>query len=491
VADVAFYYGDNVPNQVPLKYIDPRLGEGYDYDIVNSDVILNRMTVRNGKIFLPDGMSYHVLVLPERKAISMEVLEKIERLVKAGATIIGTKPETTVGLRNMTKVEKIADALWGKINGTTVTENVNGKGRVVWGKTIRETLTNKGVVADFTYLSNDDLQYPDARSGRSKNHIQIPQTTFIDYIHRTIQDTKGNDSIQIYYVVNRLERPEWLQCGFRVAGLQPEIWYPESGKTVPVNIYVQKDGHTCLPLHLDPFGSAFVVFRRAPQQEPVIAIQLDGVELFPTPSAISQLESPFFAYLPDGNLSFHHSGVYTLQQGGIETKKSVMNPDNQEIKGVWQVSFDPDWGVSTPVEFTKLISWTEHPHPDIKYYSGTAVYRQTFALDEDVLKNFRVRLNLGELHHLAEVRINGKNAGIWWKKPFVDDISDWVQAGENKLEIAVVNLWPNRLIGDQFLPEDRRRTQTNVVKFTKETPLMPSGLMGPVWLSFAKKNGFG
>ena len=503
VADVAFYYGDNVPNQVPLKNIDPRLGEGYDYDIVNTDVILNRMTARNGRICLPDGMSYHVLVLPERTAIKMEVLEKIEKLVKAGATVIGPKPETTVGLRHISQEgtaaelrktaqtvkrrNKIADALWGKINGTTVTENVYGKGKVVWGKTIRETLENKGVVADFTYLSSDDLLNPDARSQRSNNHFQISKTTFIDYIHRNVCDAAGNDSVRIYYVVNRLERPEWVQCSFRVTGLQPEIWYPENGKTVPVNVYIQKDGHTSLPLQLDPFGSVFVVFRRAPQQEPVTFLKFKNTELFPTPSVVDNLETPIIDYLSDGRLAYHRDGVYALSQGRSELKKTVYNLDNQEITGPWHVTFDPDWGVSDPVLFPALISWTEHTHPDIKYYSGTAVYRQTFEMPEDILKSSRVRLNLGELYNLAEVRINGKSVGVWWKKPFAGDITDFVKNGENKLEIAVVNLWPNRLIGDQFLPEDRRRTHTNVVKFTKESPLMPSGLLGPVWLSFSSK----
>ena len=402
---------------------------------------------------------------------TVEVLEKIERLVKSGATVIGPKPETTVGLRNLTQAEKrlkkVVGALWGKIDGTTVTENVYGKGKVVWGKTIRETLENKSVVADFTYRGSDDAH--------------------IDYIHRTIHDVAGKDSIQIYYVVNRLERPEFLSCGFRVNGLQPEIWYPENGKNVPVHVYIQKDGHICLPLHLDPFGSVFVVFRQAPQQEPVTAIKQDGTELFPEPAAFDKSETPIFAYLPDGKLAFYRNATFTLTQGGKEIERLVARPDIQEIKGSWRVSFDPLWGVSADVVFPKLISWTKHSHPDIRYYSGTAVYHQTFALSEDVLKDFRIRLNIGELHNLADIRINGKSAVVWWKKPFADDITDWVQAGENTLEIAVVNLWPNRLIGDLFLPEERRRTKTNVVKFTKETQLLPSGLVGPVWLSFGKK----
>ncbi len=471
-ADVAFYYGDNVPNQVPLKHIDARLGEGYDYDVVNSDVILNRMTARDGKIFLPDGMNYRVLVLPNRKAMNIDVLEKIEQLVKAGATIIGPKPETTVGLRNSAGTEKrlnkIADALWGKIDGTTVMENISGKGKVVWGKTIRETLENTGIVADFAY------------SGAATD-------AHIDYIHRTIHGIAGKDNIQIYYVANRLERAEFVRCDFRVAGLQPEIWYPENGKIVPANVYIQKDGRTGLPLHLDPFGSVFVVFRRAAQQEPVTAIDRDGTAIFPPAQLVDTSGEPMFEYLPDGKLAFYRNGTYTLTQGGKETKHVVQCPPDREIKGAWRVSFDPDWGVSADVAFPELISWTQHAHPDIKYYSGTAVYHKTFALNEDELKDFRVRLDLGELHHLAEIRINGKSAGVWWKKPFAGDITDRVHAGENTLEIAIVNLWPNRLIGDQFLPEDQRRTKTNVVKFTKDTPLLPSGLIGPVRLSFGAK----
>jgi hypothetical protein len=472
VADVAFYYGDNAPNQVPLKHTDPRLGEGYDYDVVNSDVILNRMTARDGKIYLPDGMSYHVLVLPDRKAMNVDVLDKIAQLVEDGATVIGPRPETTVGLRDAAasakRLTRLAGALWGNIDGTNVAENRYGKGKVVWGGTIRETLNAKGVTSDFEYMAAADAH--------------------IDYIHRRMDDAAGKDSVHLYYVVNRLERPEFLRCDFRVAGLQPELWYPESGRTVPVNVYIRQDGHTCLPLHLDPYGSVFVVFRRAAQQAPVTAIRMDGTELFPTPRPFDAPDDAPFEYLPDGTPGFRRTGVFTFTQGGRETEHVVKCPDNQEIEGAWQVSFDPAWGAPASIAFPKLIAWPEHANPNIKYYSGTAVYRKTFTVSEEALKNFRIRLNLGELHNLAEVRINGKSAGVWWKKPFAGDITGLVQAGENTLEVSVVNLWPNRLTGDQRLPEDLRRTKTNVVKFTKDTPLLPSGLVGPVWLSFGTVN---
>ncbi|KAA6301018.1 MAG: hypothetical protein EZS26_002833 [Candidatus Ordinivivax streblomastigis] len=467
VADVAFYYGDNVPNQVPFKHIDPRLGEGYDYDVVNTDVILNRMSIRNGKIYLPDGMSYRVLVLPNRQAMNIQVLEKIEQLVKDGATVMGPQPETTTGASNAdNRLKILSDLLWGKIDDTNTTENMYGKGKVVWGKTICDVLKDNGACPDFEYRNDDRPS---------------EQATSIDYIHRRI--SQSSENTDIYYVANRLERPDYFRASFRTGDgdRQPEIWYPETGKTVPVNVYVQSDGQTSLPLYLDPFGSVFVVFRHPAKTKPVTSVKLDGKEIFPSVSMT--FDKAPFEYLPDGKLGLNQSGTFEFTQDGKVKKVIAKINSAQYLSGSWQVSFDPDWGGPEKTEFPKLISWTELSDPGIKYYSGTAVYRKTFIVDKPNA-NTRVYLNLGELHNIAEVRINGQSAGIWWKKPFAGDITDLVRKGENTLEVAVVNLWPNRLIGDQFLPEDRRFTKTNVMKFTKDSPLLPSGLIGPVWLSF-------
>ncbi|WP_308198900.1 glycosyl hydrolase [Chitinophaga sedimenti] len=116
VGDVCYYYGDNVPNQVPLKHVEPGLGEGYDYDVCNTDVILHRMQVKNGRIVLPDGMSYAVLVLPDWKVITPEVLQKLEQLVRDGATVIGPKPLAAAGLRNAGKdITALADKVWARV----------------------------------------------------------------------------------------------------------------------------------------------------------------------------------------------------------------------------------------------------------------------------------------------------------------------------------------------------------------------------------------
>jgi len=411
VADVALWYGDNVPNQVPMKHIIDGLGEGYDYDAVNTDVILNRMTVRDGRICLPDGMSYSLLVLPQRKAILPEALEKIEKLVSEGATVYGVKPETSVGLRNKaraeSKVRKIAARLWGDEASAAVGERRYGKGLVVWGKPLREVLLNKGVKPDFEYTSGGAL---------------------IDYIHRI-------DSGKHYYLVaNRAEETETVRLRFRVSGLAPELWNPITGERSDCPSFSESEGITEIPLTLEPYGSMFVVFRKEG------AVRKEQLS---------------------------YSNVFTVP-----------------VTDKWEVSFDTAWGGPATVQFNKLVLWNEHPDPRIKYYSGTGIYRCKVhsSLFKKSPAAASITLDLGELYNLAEVYINGKPAGVWWQPPYRKDITSLLQEGDNAIEIRVVNMWPNRLIGDSFLPVEKRRTKTNVAKFNKDTPLLPSGLAGPVIL---------
>lgn len=138
-------------------------------------------------------------------------------------------------------------------------------------------------------------------------------------------------------------------------------------------------------------------------------------------------------------------------------------------------------GAGESVVFEKLLSWTQSPDVGVKYFSGTACYRKEFYMPAEMCEEDRyTSLDLGEIKNIAEVALNGKNLGVLWKPPFSVDISDVVKPGINTLEVKVTNLWPNRLIGDQFLPEGKRFTRTNIRKFTKDSPLMESGLLGPV-----------
>ena len=133
--------------------------------------------------------------------------------------------------------------------------------------------------------------------------------------------------------------------------------------------------------------------------------------------------------------------------------------------------------------FKKLEDWTKRPEEGIRYYSGTATYRQTFDLPETSRReNARIYLDLGRVQNLATVRLNGNDLGVVWTAPWRVEITDAVKPIGNQLEIDAVNLWPNRLIGDAALPPERRLTKTNVTTYKKDSPLLTSGLLGPIVL---------
>ncbi|HEY5346183.1 MAG TPA: glycosyl hydrolase [Verrucomicrobiae bacterium] len=406
-ADVLYYYGDHVPNFTQYKATDPAHCEpGYDYDVITAEALINRATVKAGKIFLPDGVNYRVLVLPDRDVISLPVLEKIKELVNAGATVIGPKPTHGETLENFAstdaELKKIADELWG---GNT------GKGHVIAGKTAREVLLADGVKPDCEFINASGLP--------------------LDYIHRTSGDA------EIYFVANRTNFAATANVAFRVSGKAPELWNAVTGERKFATAYEEKGGQTFVPLDFAPCGSWFVVFREPASAHPAIA----------------------------------------KSNGEIFSKLS-------EISGAWTVHFDPKWGGPETVQFASLVSWPTRPEPGIKFYSGTAVYEKTFDVSDSKLKikNSKLFLDLGDVHEIAEVKVNGKSCGTVWSPPWRVEVTDAVKAGENKLQIEVVNFWPNRIIGDASLPKEQRLTQTNIRKLTAQTPLETAGLLGPVQL---------
>jgi hypothetical protein len=258
----------------------------------------------------------------------------------------------------------------------------------------------------------------------------------LDYLHRTDAGT------EIYFVANRTNFSATATAAFRVTGKVPEIWNAVTGEHKFALAYTEKGGRTFVPLDFAPCGSWFVVFREPVAGHPAVA-KTNATELKPL----------------------------------------------QEISGAWTVHFDPKWGGPETAQFDSLVSWPERPEPGIKFYSGTAVYGKSFALPaESRITNHESRLflDLGDVRELAEVKVNGKSCGIVWCPPWRVDVTDAVKSGENKLQIEVVNFWPNRLIGDASLPKAQRLTQTNIRKLTAKTPLEPAGLFGPVKLMEAE-----
>jgi hypothetical protein len=427
VADVAYYYGDHVPNFAQLKKSDPaHILPGYDYDVITEEALLTRASVRDGKIVLPDGMSYRMLVLVNHDAISLPVLKKLKELVTGGATVIGPKPVKGETLQNYPEVDaeiaRLGDELWGgKV----------GSGRVIADKSAREVLLADGVPPDCEFQPTlNSSAFASGYGATATERSEGGQlSTSFDYIHRQTGDS------EIYFIANRSTNSVSMNCAFRVAGRAPELWDPVTGEHKFAAAYEETDGRTLVPLDFNPCGSWFVVFREPAAVHPATA----------------------------------------------GSNSAALNP-LQEISGSWTVHFDPKWGGPESAQFDQLISWTTRSEPGIKYYSGTAAYEKTFDLPNSELRtpNSKLWLDLGNLRELAEVKLNGKSCGVTWSPPFRVDITGAVKPGTNRLEIEVVNFWPNRIIGDASLPPDQRLTRTNIRNLTAKTPLMESGLFGPV-----------
>jgi hypothetical protein len=604
VADLCFLAPESSPQRAKSPVKNGYERPGYNFDLCPPEVVLTRMSVKNGRLTLPDGMSYRMLVLPQVETMTPKLLRKIRDLVKAGATIIGAPPKKSPSLQDYPKcdeeVQALAREMWDGFGDRRV-----GKGRVIWlrefqprpeaaydsvstfgsarwiwfpegrpersappGKRFFRRAVNVDgdiasarlvMTADNTFEASVnsqqagkghdfhhghsmdvslllkpganlitvtavntldtanpaglvgalDIKYRDGRMQTVRTDgsweasktaddnwsaamelgplgmapwgdvqespeavdaipdIAVPSrvlaemgvpsdfkaTTTIRYIHKRIGDT------EVYFIANPEPQEVEARCTFRVAGKQPELWWPDTARTELAAAYEMKDGCTTLPLRFDPNGSMFVVFRSS-------------------------------------RLAPRDAG-----------KNDVLSrSERTTISSPWEVTFDPKWGgPAKPVTFDKLEDWSKHSDPGIRYYSGTAVYRTSF---KSPIANRKspIFLDLGKVAIMADVTLNGKPIGILWKPPFRVDVSDALKAGENTLELRVVNLWINRQIGDEQLPEDSDRNPSGNLKswpawlaegkpsstgrytfsswrlWKKDDPLVESGLLGPVML---------
>ncbi|MEO8415220.1 MAG: glycosyl hydrolase, partial [Ginsengibacter sp.] len=490
VADALYYYGDDVPNFVFLKEDIKDLDFGHDWDKCSKDAIINRMSVGDHAIVFPDGMSYSVLVLPQQDAIDIDVLRKIQSLVKEGLVVVGPKPTRATGLtkypQSDKEVQSIASALWGSIDGVSKTENNYGKGKVIFGKDINTVLEELKVGPDFSFTSTKPA-------------------TGLDYIHRT------GDQMDIYFVVNRFartdvndfnfrylttlpDRYEQVECKFRVTGMIPEIWNPMTGTTEDVLTYREENGYTIIPLHLEPEGSLFIVFRKANEAPHIVSIEKDGKSFFPG-DAFKDDARKYIDIQKEGNkalATIFQAGKYkmTWSDDNLTTIDASRPVTTSLITGGWNIHFDTLWGGPNLVHTDTLQSWTNFKNEGIKYYSGSAVYKKAFKVKAANLQGTRVILELGNVLEMASIKINGNAMNVTWAAPFQFDITRFVKPGDNQLEVEVVNLWPNRLIGDGKLAPAKRLTRTNIVKFDApgaDEFLRESGLLGPVKLMFVQQ----
>ena len=419
--------------------------KGYNFDGCSPSQIL-KASVVDGKIVFPSGASYYLLVLPKTETMTPALLNKIESLVKDGAIIIGNPPLKSPSLVNYPECDKqvatISSSMWGgTATPSQISKRMVGKGKVYWG-------------GAFSSIKQPEL-YPDYDATASVLREMGIAEDFISessvrYTHKLIP------SGDIYFVSNKTNAAINTTCSFRVSEGSPELWNPMTGETRELPEFEIKKGQIQIPLQFEATESYFIVFNNDKKAK---AANSAGLKNFTQPKSVSEVSNP------------------------------------------WEVSFNPIWGGPENVVFDKLVDWTSRPEEGIKYYSGIATYHNTFKLSENVAadKKSDIYLDLGEVNNLARIRVNGKDMGVVWTAPFRIKITDAVIPGENKIDIEVANLWPNRLIGDEKKPDDGikdnqwpdwllngkprtsgRFTFTTFKHFNADSPLLKSGLIGPV-----------
>jgi len=388
----------------PADWIDPL--RGYAFDSFNPDVLLRLARVRDGRVVLPGGASYALLVLPgisgmspDPGAVSAAVAQRLLQLVQEGATVLIDPAVAyhSTGLFHSAADDKTVRGVFRRL----LSNSGLGNGHVLKGPYHDSTLDAIGVPRDL-----------------------IAGAAGVTYTHRFGPD------FDIYFLSNQLDRPNRFPVSVRVSGRQPELWDPVTGAVSSLERWSVRGGRTCFDLSLGASGSVFVMFRRA--AAPPVA--------------------------PGG--------------AGLLSSRATRLP------GPWQVGFDTAYGGPfQPVRFDTLTDWSKHPDSAIRYYSGTAVYTNTF---EGYTPGMSVYLDLGRVADIATVYVNDIDCGTVWTSNGLD-ITKAVRTGTNRLRIVVSNTWANRLTGDQRLPEARRGTWTTS-PWHSDGSLLPAGLLGPVYI---------
>ncbi|MCP4312677.1 MAG: hypothetical protein GY790_15555 [Bacteroidetes bacterium] len=439
-----------------LEKIRPEIPFGYDYDFCNRD-ILEKAKVVDGKIVLPNGLEYALLVVQDNDQIRPGTLQTIAKLVKSGATLVASKPIKIPTLEkydegNATFLE-LSKQLWGDADGKNIMQNKLGKGMVYWGKPIEDIFKEKDIAPDFEFVNLTKMNY-----GETLFH-----GNGMEFIHRQ------TDATDVYFVSNQHDQAKTIRAKFRITGKLPELWNPETGEIMDAPEYKKlADGRMEVTLRMEEAGSVFVVFRKSLTQ--------DSSDAYVAPETLAELD----------------------------------------FAEPWNVSFTGN-GAPEAIVMNELTDISKHELADVRYFAGMISYENNIHIDEKQDGVERI-LNLGEVHVSAEVIVNGKSAGVLWKRPYKLDITEALVEGENKLKVNVANLWVNRIVGDQELPDDCEWT-TNTgstakgmglakvpewVLEGKDSPtgrrafvgwkwehmkgkeLKPSGLIGPVTISVNK-----
>jgi hypothetical protein len=453
VADILYLTPEGAPN-IFMPPEDAMLGKdvlrekkNYGFDAVSASILLERARVEEGRIVFPEASSYRVLVLPLWETMTPALLTKLAQLVHDGATVIGVPPRKSPSLSDYPRcdaqVRTAAIKLWGgdKVPAATAVR-AYGRGRIIWG-------------GELTPVTGGAM-YPsyEATIALLRRERVAPVFESTGSLRHHQRRTEAQD---IFFVANREARDLEAFGTFRTDGGAPEWWDPVTGARRLLPEFQVSGDTVKVPLRLAAFGSGFVVFNRQAVRQSATLVGAN----FPAEKILGTLEGPC------------------------------------------SVTFDPSWGgPKEPVAFATLIPWNSHSDEGIRYYSGAAVYRKIFDVAPPVAGRSPLFLDLGVVHKLARVKLNGEDLGIVWTPPFRVEITGKLRPKGNVLELTVVNTWVNRLVGDQqpankdvrqlkwdsglllgkAQPAGRYTFTTVKNDYQANSPLQESGLIGPLRL---------
>lgn len=461
LADVLVFVGDG-PHKggVQRHRTRPKIPAGLNFDSINSDALLNRISIENNALVLPEGNAYRYLILTDIELVTLPSLHRIKEIVDAGVPVIGERPKKLAGYQisetQLNTFHELCDYIWSQPNCT-------------------QSYDFSKVQPDFVADGHE-----------------------LSFAHRRTEDA------DIYFFYNEVESESVsYKCSFRISNKIPELWDANSGEIRKLANFVSDGETTTLAIELKPLESAFIVFRESAEKVHSIVSEDTSKRFFLTDKDTVEVVS-----------STSDAATVEWSNGESSRIPAIQFPDTVDLSTDWQVEFREADDFASIESFVQLTDWKDHAKDGIKHYSGTAIYRKnaTITAKPDGLRHI---LDLGQVDIVAEVIVNGTNAGVLWLAPFEIDITDYLKVGENALEIQVTNQWSNRLIGDQRYPrhDDYKKTKYNPEPesrmpdwflqnkpmpeglrttfctgdfYNADDELMPSGLKGPVKIKYKR-----
>ena len=489
--------GEEVVDCISLEDASKAIG---NTDLISNDDFLKDSTkVIDGRIVLSSGRKYYYLIGPMDGVILPEVAAKLYKLVQDGATIVADRFTKSPSMKNYPvcdeEVQEITEKLWG---------NPKYSRRIC--KTEKEAIKKLALQPDYFVAGSNgggilSVQHSDTELGNID--LVASGNNKLDSVRILHRNSVYGD---IYFVVNRSANPQNLSVSFRIEKLVPELWQADDMSIKNAPVWEMKDGRTTVALSLKGQQSVFVVFRKTIQpKDHITSVTVSDTSAFWNIREEGKLDK--YNLISDKPLS-----AVIKYKSGKEKRVEVTGEKAIPINGQWSVSFAPKLGQKYELLFPELIDFSKHNSKDVNYFSGTATFHKQISIDKESLSpQNRIILDLGKMYDIATIKVNNQSEVVLWYPPYKIDITKFVKAGINDLEIAVTNTWANAVIGDEQIPADindgvagsgngiptmslpdwvingqprpsARKTFAMWNYYNKESRLKPAGLVGPVRL---------